>query len=111
MKRTLLAMVFLTAGITSATVPLSPAVAQSWCGTPRNCTEEVICATPQLGALDEEMSELYYELRDQSSRRGAHALLQSQRGWLAARDTCGCNANCLVGYYRSRISQFKSILY
>lgn len=84
-----------------------------WCSQNRamNCTETVICATPQLSQLDVEMSSLYHTLQSYSGRRDARRLLQSQRGWLRARNSCGCNANCLVGYYSRRIGLFRAILY
>jgi uncharacterized protein len=82
-----------------------------WCSKPTsNCTEAVICDTPQLARLDVRMADLYHTLKDNSSRRGARRLLRSQRQWLADRNSCGCNANCLISYYNGRISLFNNIL-
>lgn len=95
----------------TAIAGLAPAAAQSFdCSKARGCTENVICATPQLGDLDSEMASLYYEIRNYLNRRGARELRDSQRSWLASRDSCGCNANCLVGHYRSRIQLFRNVI-
>jgi len=62
-------------GITIILLPLllgitaSHAQATFTCAEARNCTERVICATPQLGELDRTMSRLYFRLRDDSTRR------------------------------------------
>lgn len=83
-----------------------------WCSQPRqmNCTETVICATPQLATLDIRMSQLYAQLEVNASRRGAARLLDNQRHWLRERNRCGCNANCLVTHYSERIRLFSDVL-
>jgi uncharacterized protein len=51
--------------------------AQSFsCNGVRQCPELAICNTPELGSLDVEMAQLYFGLRDLSSRPAAAALLQ-----------------------------------
>ncbi len=88
-------------------VTASHARATFSCAEARNCTEKVICSTPQLGELDRKMSRLYYRLRDESRRREARRLLESQRDWLDDRNSCGCNANCLLERYTERIGRFE----
>jgi uncharacterized protein len=88
-------------------ITASHAQATFSCAEARNCTESVICATPQLGELDRRMSRLYFQLRDDSTRREARRLLESQRDWLENRNSCGCNANCLVEMYKDRIAKFE----
>ncbi|MDR3375019.1 MAG: lysozyme inhibitor LprI family protein [Ancalomicrobiaceae bacterium] len=89
----------------------APAEAQSFsCRTTNNCTEAVICSDHQLGRLDEKMADRYYKLRSLSGRREARQLLEGQRDWLADRNSCGCNADCLIDYYTSRIRQFDRLL-
>jgi uncharacterized protein len=80
------------------------------CAEASGCIETVICETPQLSSLDSRMASLYEELQDAATRRGARRLLDSQRDWLDRRDSCGCNANCLVSKYESRIRLFKDVL-
>ena len=100
-----LAIVLFPLGLTMA-----HAQATFSCAEARNCTESVICSTPQLGDLDRRMSRLYFRLRDQSSGREARRLLDGQLNWLADRNSCGCNANCLVGMYKDRIALFEAEL-
>jgi uncharacterized protein len=105
-----LAATIFAAGVALATAG-APAEAASFnCARAAGCVEEVICATPQLSRLDSRMSRLYYNLQSWASRRGGHVLLNSQRAWLDNRDSCGCNANCLVGMYNSRIELFEEAL-
>lgn len=80
------------------------------CSKAKGCVENVICQSPQLSQLDSEMAQLYFSIKQYSSRRGAKALLSSQRSWLKRRNTCGCDANCLVGYYNDRINLFNEAL-
>ena len=81
------------------------------CRKASGCVEEVICQSPQLARLDSEMADLYFSLRRQSSRAGAKQLLDSQRAWLRSRNTCGCDANCLVSHYNERIQLFRDVMY
>lgn len=80
------------------------------CNRSATCTENVICETPQLSSLDSRMDRLYSDLQSNVNFRGARRLLNSQRAWLDNRDSCGCNANCLVGMYESRIEIFNNVL-
>jgi uncharacterized protein len=91
--------------------PRSRALAASFdCGRASGCTENVICQTPQLSRLDSRMARLFDALQDAAGRRGARTLLDSQRAWLDNRDSCGCNANCLVSQYEARIRLFDDVL-
>ncbi len=90
-----------------------PAVAQPQhinCAYAAGCVEKMICDSPQLFNLDARMTRLYFHLQSLSSRHGAYELLSSQVAWLSERDTCGCNANCLVSMYESRINSFVEVL-
>lgn len=92
-------------------ISVNPALSASFnCNKASTCTENVICETPQLSSLDSRMDQLYYDMRADVNRRGARRILNSQRAWLDNRDACGCNANCLVGMYESRIQQFNNVL-
>jgi uncharacterized protein len=90
-----------------ATLLSSGAFAQSFDCAPylanRQAPETVICETPQLQSLDEAMASIYSDLMGRLSRRAAESLRGNQRNWLAARDSCGFNANCLVSRYNQRI--------
>jgi uncharacterized protein len=91
----------------SATLLSAGASAQSFDCAPylanRQAPETVICETPQLQSLDEAMASIYSDLMGRLSRRAAESLRGNQRNWLASRDSCGFNANCLVSRYNQRI--------
>ena len=90
-----------------------PGVAQPQhinCAYAAGCVEKMICDSPQLFNLDARMTRLYFHLQSLSSRHGAYELLSSQVAWLSERDTCGCNANCLVSMYESRINALVEVL-
>lgn len=90
---------------------ISPGYAISFnCDHTSTCTEEVICQTPQLSRLDSIMADRYFQLQDQSTRGAARVLLDSRWEWLDSRDSCGCNANCLVQHYKARIRMFREVL-
>lgn len=70
--------------------------------------ESVICESPQLAQLDLELAGIYETLMDRLPRSAANNLRNNQRAWLGARNSCGFNANCLVGLYRQRIQDLNS---
>lgn len=78
------------------------------CARAATCTEHVICQTPQLSRMDEQMAQLYFLLQSQVADRAS--LQRSQGIWLSRRDGCGCNANCLMGAYEERIQQLENAL-
>lgn len=102
LRGTVIIILLFSLGVTA-----SHAQATFSCAEAKNCTEKVICSTPQLGELDRRMSRLYFRLRDEFSRREARQLLESQRDWLEDRNSCGCNANCLIERYKERIARFE----
>ena len=75
-----------------------------------SCPERVICRTPDLARLDCAMAGLYLALQGAASRKGARELLESQRDWLADRDSCGCDVRCLYKAYQSRINAFRLVI-
>lgn len=87
-------------------------LAQSWsCRAPANCTESIICDSPQIQRLDEDMSSLYFRVRDTMPGFMARSLLDDQRQWLKSRDFCGCDANCIVRSYHIRIRELTKMLH
>jgi len=70
--------------------------------------EVVICAQPDLAALDREMTRLY---RQAEGEAPGDALRDSQRDWLQSRDACagaGSPPDCLMGAYAGRIYELKT---
>ncbi len=102
--------VFFGIALSSVVLPGAVYAASFNCARASGCVETVICETPQLSRQDSRMARLYEELQTMANRRGARTLLDSQREWLDNNYTCGCNANCLVTQYESRIRLFEEVL-
>lgn len=66
--------------------------------------EVAICEDPELRDMDSRMSRLFYELSpyDRDGEAGP------QRRWLARRNDCGYNSDCIYRAYRRRIDQLGS---
>lgn len=76
------------------------------CGKAATRVETLICATPRLGVLDIEMSELYEKAIPAPAKW--HRRLQVN--WLAQRDDCS-DAACMEALYKSRIEQLGVLKY
>jgi uncharacterized protein YecT (DUF1311 family) len=67
-------------------------------------SERTICRSDMLAALDEKMSGLYAELKQSYGRRSQRDQLQRyQRQFLAARNDCGRDTECIKGAYLDQI--------
>jgi hypothetical protein len=65
--------------------------------------EKMICASPQVSALDEQLATLYGR-----AKAGSDAARTSQREWLShVRDRCG-TTDCLVQAYTARIAALEN---
>jgi uncharacterized protein len=87
--------------LTFATAPVSAASFN--CGRHLTHTEAAICDNANLSDLDSRMASLYYTRLHQlhgSSRAGLQA---DQVDWLASRNSCGADVDCLTNAYTSRI--------
>jgi len=83
---------------------VSPAWGQSWCSnTPLNPTEQTICATSDLGWRDGQLEQAYAVVRHQP---GVQA---DQLSWIAARNGCGWNSDCIRAAYDSRIAVLQAM--
>lgn len=83
------------------------------CQKDTGLTEQVICANPELGNLDAEMSRHYFDLINDGgvapdTRQWAK---QSQRAWLRERNGCGANFDCLRNVYQRRVNELSGTLY
>ncbi len=87
-----------------------PAFAASFpCEKARSPVEKMICADPELSALDEKLAAGYqqavYVAKTYYGKEPALALQHRQRTWLTSvRDACS-NRECLVGAYTARMAQ------
>ncbi len=66
--------------------------------------ELAICASPQLAALDRQLSQLYYARVDVLDSDARLAFRRQQGDWLGRRKLCGANAACVSQAYSSRIA-------
>jgi uncharacterized protein YecT (DUF1311 family) len=74
-------------------------------------SERMICRSDALAALDEKMSGLYFELKQSYGRKSQRDQLRRyQRQFLAARDDCGRNTECIKGAYLDRIGVLEAQL-
>jgi uncharacterized protein len=81
------------------------AEAQSFnCRYARFADEVTICQEPRLSRLDERMSQLFYELRNDI---GGARLDAEQDAWLWSRRSCGRDPACIESAYRERIRELR----
>lgn len=73
------------------------------CSGRLNATEARICANPTLAGLDQKMVSTYNWLSGQVNGGERNRLKQDQRNWLARRNGCGANDNCIQGQISERI--------
>lgn len=70
------------------------------CEGSTNETEQTICNNAELSTLDSILGDLW----DDGATR-TDELVQAQRAWLAQRNSCGSNADCLKQSYLERLSE------
>lgn len=74
-------------------------------------SERTICRSDMLAALDEKMSGLYAELKRSYDRKSQRDQLKRyQRQFLAARDGCARDTECIKGAYLDQISVLEAQL-
>lgn len=76
------------------------------CSKSSTLTEFRICSHPDLWAMDRAMANLYFYFRDNSDAYRSQEFLSSQRSWLARRDQCLDDFDCLYERYSSRLFDF-----
>jgi uncharacterized protein len=88
----------------------SGAQAQSFnCRHAKTADQVLICQTPRLSSLDQEMSYLVSRLRKSLSARERRVLDAEQHSWQRARMSCGGDANCIKDSYDDRIHQLLTV--
>jgi uncharacterized protein len=100
----------IAACLASVTGPLQAQHPSFPCGSVSRCPEIAICSDPGLARLDNTMAGLYFSLQGIASRPAAQFLLNNQRAWLAQRNSCGCNTNCLYSEYEERIRALQDVI-
>lgn len=72
----------------------------------RQCPEIVICETPGLSRKDSDLGDAYLAVVNRVKNDVAvRNLKRRQKDWLASRDGCGCDAECLSDAYDERIKR------
>ncbi len=88
----------------------SGAQAQSFnCRHAETADQVLICQTPRLSSLDQEMSYLVFRLRKSLSARERRVLDAEQHSWRHARMLCGRDADCIKDSYNDRIHQLLNV--
>ena len=100
-------LVFMSA--IAATSASGPVAAQSFnCNYAKLPDEVLICQNPYLGDLDEQMSALYFTVRNRLHGAARTQLKRDQTAWLKGRKTCGYDAACVENSYLQRIYQLNN---
>jgi len=75
------------------------------CGTADRPDEVLICHSRELAALDVEMSDAYFEIRNSLHGARRAEIEADQTRWLKSRIDCGGDHGCIDRAYRRRIRQ------
>ena len=68
----------------------------------------MICNNEQLAQLDNELSVLYYTIRKSLSGDDQRQFDSAESVWVAERNTCVSDFNCIKKMYRDRIDELKT---
>lgn len=79
------------------------------CAKPSTATELALCHEPSLWAKDRAMDSVYFWVRENVKKDIRKQWLAAQREWLAARNRCGSDTNCLNRVYDQRLLEFSGI--
>jgi len=96
------------AGVAALASP-GMAGAQSFnCNYAKAPDEVMICNSPSLSKLDEQMSVMYFQTRNSLAGAPRARLEGDQVAWLRGRQACGGDPDCLADAYRERIHQLSN---
>src|SRR6266536_4071925 len=90
-----------------AIMAVSPATAASFdCKRAKLPAEIAICTDPTLSSQDEEMARQYLPLIKSAPADSTKTIKTEQKAWLAERNACGSDMQCIMGSYRERLQRF-----
>jgi uncharacterized protein len=90
----------------TAVVVASPASAASFnCKRAKLPAEIAICADTSLGAQDDELAHEYGPLLELAATDDVKAIKKEEDAWLASRNACGSDKQCIAGRYRERLQR------
>jgi uncharacterized protein len=107
MKKSIIAALYAAALVLSCGGAVTGARAQGPsfnCGMASKPDEVLICQSPELSALDRNMSGLYFTIRNRLAGPARAQLDADQTAWLNSRYACGRDFGCVAAAYRQRIA-------
>ena len=85
---------------------ISTSLAQSFnCHQATKADEIAICRSGKLSSLDEQLSVLFFKLRNSLTVPQQRSFTSEQQSWLAKRAACGSDAGCIESVYELRLSE------
>jgi uncharacterized protein len=91
----------------TAVLAVSPAAAASFdCKKAKLPAEVAICGDPTLSSEDEALASEYSPLVKSAWPDDAKKIKAEQKAWLAERNACGSDKQCIMGSYRERLEKF-----
>jgi uncharacterized protein len=87
-----------------------PAWSQAFnCNFAKQPDELTICRDDSLKALDEQMADRFFKIRQQLPENGLKQLKSGQADFLKRRNFCGTDGDCIEGMYRERLEGLCSL--
>ena len=80
-----------------------------FCSQGATPTEIALCVTPDLWPQDRAMNAIYFHVRGLADVALRKQILAEQRAWLARRNACGADVQCLRQRYDQRLRDFRSV--
>jgi uncharacterized protein len=82
----------------------APAWSQAFnCNFAKQADELTICRDDSLKALDEQMSDRFFKVRQQLPTDGQALLKAGQKDFMSRRKFCGTDGDCIEGMYKERM--------
>ncbi len=101
---------FLALTAVCAAVAMPAAAASFDCAKARKADEKAICANRDLNDQDVRVDQMYGITRHLVPMGGRDAIMDQQRAWLKARQTCGNNRACLKRSYDQRLDELNGVM-
>jgi uncharacterized protein len=87
-----------------------PAWSQAFnCNFAKQPDELTICRDDSLKALDEQMADRFFKIRQQLPEDGQAQLKTGQKDFLSRRNFCGTDGDCIEGMYKERLETLCSL--
>jgi uncharacterized protein len=99
---------YLLAVLVAAAMPMAAQAASFNCNIADKPDEVLICQSPELSALDDRMSSLYFHVRNRLAGSGRRLIESDQSAWLQRRFGCGRDYGCIRRLYIERISELQA---